>query len=186
MAREKDVGHTPSVIFHRPSIYGRCQKVILERVGEGRCFVADGSGDEAYNGISHYGSGEFAPGEYIVANRDFARDEVFANSVVYALVVSAKDDEVFLQRKLVGHLLTKGFTIRRGVNDFIVCALALQVLENAVDGLDLQYHSGCESEWIVVHSTVFVGAVVAQVVYMNFSESLVLGTFDNAMVERTL
>ena len=92
---------------------------------------------------------------------------MFAYAVVDTLVVSAKDDEVLLEREVVGYMLVKLLAVGRGVDDLIVVALRLECADTAVDGLALHHHAGEAPVGIVVDAAPFVGGVVAQVVEMN-------------------
>ena len=73
--------------------------------------VADDAGHQSDDGICHDGSRQFATREHIVAHADFSCDEMFADAVVDALVVAAEHDQVALERKVVGYVLVKLFTI---------------------------------------------------------------------------
>ena len=111
---------------------------------------------------------------------------MFANAVVHALVVAAEDHQVFLAGKLVGHLLGERFPVRGREDDLIVGALGLEPLHEPVDRLDHHHHSGIAAEAVVVDLAPAPEATFPDVVYMDFHEPLVLGTFDDGVAQRAL
>ena len=98
IAREKDFWHLPSLVVGRTGVDRSCEEVILEGIGKGALFVADGSWDDSDDGIGHAGSDEFTTREDEIAEADFLCDEVLADAIVYALVVATEDDDVALER----------------------------------------------------------------------------------------
>ena len=58
-----------------------------------RCLVAENAGDEAHGGVEDDGSGEFAAGEDVVADREFAVAEEFVYALVDAFVASADEGD---------------------------------------------------------------------------------------------
>ena len=51
---------------------------------------------------------------------------MLSDAVVNAFVVSAKDDEIFFERQIVGHMLRKLLTIRTGEDNLVIVALSFQ------------------------------------------------------------
>lgn len=73
-------GHGPAFIIGWTGIYGSCQQVVLERVGEGALFVADDTGHDTYDGIRHDSGCQFSARQYVISYTDFFRDEVFTDA----------------------------------------------------------------------------------------------------------
>ena len=97
-----------------------------------------------------------------------------AHSLVDALIVAGQDDEVALQRQLVGYMLVEAFAVRRGEDHFVVVALGLQGTDAAVYRLALHHHSCRTAVGIVVHPPPFVQRVVSQVVKPYLGQSFLL------------
>lgn len=186
VAREEHVGHFPTFVVGRTGVDGSCQQVVLEGIAECALFVADGTGNDAHDGIGHAGSGQFATGEHEIADRNLLCDEVLANAVVNALVVSAENNEVALHREAVGHGLVELFTIGRGENHFVIVAFGLERCDAVVDGLTLHYHSCKAAVGIVVDAAMFVSSIVTQVVHMNFDQSFFLRSCQDGGVEEAV
>ena len=182
MTREEDVRHSPPLVFGRAGVDGRGQEAVLKRVGEGALLVADHARDEAHGGVGDDGRGQFAARQHIVADGDLERDEVFADAVIDALVVSAEDDEVLEQREAVSHWLVEALAVGRGVDHLVVCALGLQGRDGTVDRLDLHHHAGLAAEGIIVRASPFVRRVVAQVVQVDLRQPAVLRAPQDGIV----
>ena len=154
----------------------------MERVGQGRLLVAYDSWDYAYDGIGHYGSRQFSACQHIVANGHLSGDETLAYAIVDALVVSAQDDDVLLQREFVGHGLVKLLAVGGSEDNLVVVALAHQFGDAQVHGFALDNHTSRTAKRIVVHTTPAVGGVVTQIVDMYFHKSFFLPTTHDALL----
>ena len=75
-------------------------------------------------------------------------------------------------------------SIGRGEDDFVILALALQLLHATPDGLNLHDHACFASEGVVIHLAVLAQAPVPQVVDVYLDEPFVLGTLQNRRVQR--
>ena len=186
VAREEHIGHFPTFVVGRARVDGSSQQVVLEGVAECALFVADGTGNDAHDGVGHAGCSQFAAGEHEIADRNLLRDEVLANAVVDALVVSTENNEVALHREAVGHGLVELFTVGRGENHFVIVAFGLERCDAVVDGLALHHHSRKAAVGIVVDAAMFVGGVVTQVVHMNFDQSFFLRSRQDGGVEEAV
>ena len=140
-------------------------------------FIANGTGDQTDYGIGYDHCRNLASGQHIVAYRDFFRDEMFADTVVYTFVVAAENDEVLRQREGVGHRLVKLFAVRRGEYNLVIVTLRFQVGYGAVYRFDLHYHSCFASEGVVIDLAVLVCGVFTQIVDHYFAQSFVLRAF---------
>ena len=158
------------------------QEIVLEGVGEGALHITDDTRDNADDGICHYRGSQFAACEDIVADADLAGDEVFPDAVVDALVVTADDDDVLLQRELVRHGLVELLAVWSRENDFVVVAFCLQRRDAGIQRLALDEHTRCTAKGIVVHTTMLVRCVVSEVVHMNLSKSLLLSPAEDAFL----
>ena len=67
----------------------------------------------------------------------------------------------------------------------VVVALGSKVGDGPVQGLGLDDHTRVSAESIVVYLFVVASAVIVQVDDMYLHEALLLGPFDNGMIERT-
>ena len=57
--------------------------------------------------VANHCSNEFTACQHKVADRDFPCDEMVADALVDTLIMSCQDDEITLQRELVGHVLVE-------------------------------------------------------------------------------
>ena len=158
----------------------------METVGEGALLIANHARHHSHDGVGHHGSSQLATRHHIVANRYLACDEVLANAVVDALVVSAEDDDVLHHRQLVGHMLVELLAVGRSEYHLVVVALSLQGRDAAVDGLALHHHSGKSAIGVVVHAAPLVERVVAQIVQMYFGQAFLFRTCQNRLVDESL
>ena len=114
---------------------------------------------------------------------DLACDQMLSDAVVHALVMAAEYDDVFEHRHGVGHRLVEGLAVGRGEDHFVVVTLRFQVAYSAVNRLNLHHHSGFAAEGVIVDLAVAVGGVVAEVMDVDFHETLVLRAFEDGAVE---
>ena len=185
MPTEQDFRHAPAFVFGRTSIYGRRQQIVLKRVAQGTLFVSNGSRQYAHNGVGHNSCGQFATRQHIVAYRHFLRYQVFPDAVVYALVVSTQDDNVFAQTQGVGHRLCELFSVGCGENNLVVVPFGSQFRDASVYRFALHHHTGKAAERVIVHSAPLVGGVVAQVVEVYLHQSLALCPSKYTLIEKT-
>ena len=160
IAREEHVGHFPAVELGGSGVNRWCQQVVLEAVRERRGFVPDGSGDDPDHRIGDDAGGQLAAREHVVADRDLARDQVFADAVVDALVVAAEDNQVVERREAVGFVLVVADAVGRGVDHLVVFPFRFEGFDAAVDRFDLHYHTRLSAEGVVVRGAVLVFCVV--------------------------
>ena len=158
----------------------------MKAVAQRTLFVADAAWDEPHNGIGDGGSSQFASREHIVANAEFACDEVLAYALVNAFVMTAKHDEVSFERELVGDVLIEGFSIGAHVNHLVIVALGLQGRDAPVDGLALHHHASAATIGVIVNAAPFVGGIVAQIVQLNVDEPFLLCPRQDGFLEEAL
>ena len=99
---------------------------------------------------------------------------MLADAVVDAFVMAAEDDDVFERRQPVGLVLVVPRAVRRGVDDFIVSPLALELLDQFEHRFALHDHTRLAAERIVVGGLAAVVGVVVQVVYDDLHQTLLL------------
>ena len=112
-------------------------------------------------------------------------DEVLSYAVVDALEVSAENDDSLIHRHAVGHFLVPLLAIGRGVDDFIIVALALELGDEVVDRLNLHYHTGTTSKGVVICAAMLVGSVVSYVMDDDIGQSILLGAGHDGTVEES-
>ena len=162
VARQKHLGDFPTFVVSRTRIDGGRHQPVLERVGEGRGLVAQGTRDEAHQAVDQDGGTEFPSGEDIVADAYLFGNQMFADTFVDAFVVTAEDDDVLLHRELVAQRLVEHLAVRAHVDDFVVVALAFQVADAVVDRLDHHHHARAGGKSVVVHLVVLVALLMAR------------------------
>ena len=103
--------------------------------------------------------------------------------MVYAFVVSTEDDDVFFELEFVCLVLCESFSVRCCENYLVVVPLLCQVSDSPVYRFDLQHHSCTEAEGVVIHFSMFVECIVAQVMYVYLHESFVFSPLYDRVVE---
>ena len=151
VSAEQNVGHLPALVVGGSGVDRRLEQIVLKGIVERTLFIADGTRNESHNGIGNHRSREFAPGEHIVADGNFLRDQMFADAIIHPLVVPAQDNQILCQRQGVCQGLREDFAVGRGKNHFIVVAFTFQLLNAAVHRFDLHHHPGLTAKGIVVH-----------------------------------
>ena len=185
MAGQQDVGHLPAVVFCRTRVHRRSQQVVLERIGQSRLLIGNHSRNDADNRIGNHRCRQLAARQHIVADTDFLRDEMLANAVVDALEVSAQNNQVLRQRQRVGHLLVELLAVGRRENHLVVMTFRLQCRDTPVNRLNLHHHAGTSPERIIVHLTVTVVRIIAQVMNVNLGNSFLLSTAHDGVIEES-
>lgn len=158
----------------------------MKRVGERALLVAHGTRNQPYDGVGDDGGGQFAAREHVVADGDFLGDEVVADALIHALVVSAEDNDVVEHGEGVCHGLRELLSVGRCEDDLVVVSLLLERGDDAVDGFDLHDHAGTSAEGIVVDASRFLDGVFSQVVDADVHDALVDGSLDDGVAEGTL
>ena len=105
-----------------------------------------------------------------------------ADTLVDALVMTCKDDEIALQREFVGDMLVEAFAVGRREDHLVVVALGFQGCDAAVNGLALHHHTGTSAIGVVVYAAPFVEGVVTQVVQMDLCQSFFLCPCQDRLV----
>ena len=83
-------------------------------------------------------------------------------------------------------MLRETLTVRSSEDNLIIMPFRSEGGDAAVDGFNLQHHSGSEAESVVVHFAVFAECVVAEVVHEDLRQTFVFGSLDDGVVERRL
>ena len=104
---------------------------------------------------------------------------MLADAVVNALVVAAENDDILAHRQAVSLVLVVGDAIGRGVDNLVVLALGLQLLNKFEYGLALDHHTRLATEGVVVRSLALVVGIVVQVMHNDFNQTLLLRTFQD-------
>ena len=111
---------------------------------------------------------------------------MFPDPMVNSFVMPAEDDQVFLHGERVRLLLIEGDTVRGGVYDFIIVALALQKVDGRFNRLDGHDHSCPLAESVVVDPPVLVRTEVPEAVNHNLHQVFVFCPFYDGMTEWSL
>ncbi len=186
VAGKEDFGNFPAVEFGRAGVDGRREEAVLEGIRECGGLVAQRTGKQAHDRVGNDRGRQFAAAENVIPYRYLTGDEMFADAVVHAFVVSAQDHDILLAGELIGHLLGERLAVGRGEDDLVVASLGLEVLHQVEHGLDHHHHPGVAAEAVVVHLAVASFAVFTDVVDMDFHEPFVAGALDDGVAQRTL
>jgi hypothetical protein len=88
MATEKDIGDPPSAKLHGASILREFEEACGMAIIGGTFGVSEGAWKESGDGIHDHGGGDGSIGKDIIADRQFAIDEVIDDPLVDAFVVT--------------------------------------------------------------------------------------------------
>ena len=88
MATEKDIGDSPSAKLYGSSILREFEEACRMAIIGGTVGVTEGAREESRDGINDDGGGDCSVGEDIIADRQFAIDEVIDHPLVDAFVVT--------------------------------------------------------------------------------------------------
>jgi len=88
MTTEKDIGDSPSAKLNGPSVLREFEEACGMAIIGGTFGVSEGAREEPYDGIHDHGGGDGSVGEDIIADRQFAIDEMIDDSLVDAFVVT--------------------------------------------------------------------------------------------------
>ena len=184
--REQDFGHLPAFVVRGSCIDRRSQESVLEGVAQCALLIAQHARHHSHDGIADDGGGQFPAGQHVVSHADFAGDEMFADAIVNAFVVSTENDEILRHGQRVGERLVKLFTVGRGEDDFIIVSLRFERGDAVVNRLALHDHAGEAAEGVVIDAAVFVVGVVTKVVKMYFNQPAALRTGKDGGADKTL
>ena len=169
------------MVLSWPRVARRLAHVVPGGAGQGAFDVSDDSWYDSDYGGCHDGCCQFATREHIVAYAYLSGDEMFSYSVVNAFVVSADDADILLEAEFVSHRLVDPFAIRGCEYYLVIVAFGLEGCDASVERLALYEHASSSTEGVVVHTPVFVGSVVSEVVDMYFGQSFLLGSSEDGL-----
>ena len=109
---------------------------------------------------------------------------MIAHALVDPFVVAAENDDILLERQLVGGFLVETPAVRGCEDDLVVVPLGSQMGDQTVDRLNLQNHAGAKAEGIIINLTMFVECPVTQIMHIYLAEPFVLCALYNRVVER--
>ena len=89
-------------------------------------FVADNARYDAHYRVCHHCRRQFTSSEHIVSDAYLTGYEMLTDAVVYALVVATENNEVPLEREVVGNVLVELLPVGRGVYHLVVVAFCLE------------------------------------------------------------
>ena len=172
--------------FCRSGVDGRRQKVVLERIRKGGCFVGKRSGYQSYYRIGQQGCRDFAAAHHVVAYGNLSCYEVLPDSVIYSFIMSAQDDDVSFKWKFVRYLLVQPLSVGRHIDDFVVIPFRFEFVYHIENRLHHHNHSGISAVGIVVHVLSGTDAVFSQVVYLYVYQSVFYRTPHYAVAQRAV
>ena len=111
ISAQEDIRNFPAVELGWAGVDGRGEKSVLKAVGQGGSLVGKRPGNQPHDGVGEQCCGNFPSADDIVSDRYFAGYEMFPDTVVDAFVVSAQEDYVALEGKLVGDALVEKLAV---------------------------------------------------------------------------
>src|SRR4030042_2866864 len=153
-------------------------------------FRAQDARQVPYHCIHDHHRRQLPTSQYVVANADLVRYQVFYHPLVHSLIMSADEDELFLSRQLTGDPLGEESALRGEKDDGERSDFGIRLLDLALDRLHrgenrlwLHYHTGAAPIGVIIHYVVLIGGIVAYIMEKDAYQSPLPGTFDNAFIK---
>ncbi len=163
---------------------------LAEAFEAGGVGVAEGSGEEADEGVDDDGGGELTAGENIVADGELAVAEGLVDALVDAFVASAEEDDAVEAGELVGDGLGEGLALGGEEDDGLAGEVAggfggeVEGVEGVEDGLGLEDHAFSTAEGAIVDGAVTVVGEGTEVVGGDVDLSGSDGAAEDSVLER--
>ena len=109
---------------------------------------------------------------------------MIAHALVHTFVVSAKDDDVLLERETVGCFLVKTFAVRCREDDLVILPFGFQMRDQTVNRLYLKHHPCSETKGVVIHLAVFVQRPIPQIMHVYLTKTFGLCALYDGVVQR--
>lgn len=128
--------------------------------------VAQGAGNQAYDGIGNDHSGKFATREHVVADRQTLIG-IRIRALVDALVATAHKQQALTFEQALGHMLRKRLATGGKKHNRRLGTLGANSLDGLCDRLDLHEHALPAAVRLVIDGTMAVVRPVAQVIRLK-------------------
>jgi hypothetical protein len=180
IAAEQDFGNFHVAEFRRAGVARR-----LDEAGIGKALfigargIAEHAGEQTDDGIEHYDGCNGAIGQDVIADGNFIIHQGVDDAMIDAFVVTAKHDEMGFAREFASCGLVESPALRR--HEDRARGGRAQLIDGGEEWLGLHHHPGTTAVRLVIDSPMTVGRPIAQVVDVDFHQSLVLGTADDAL-----
>ena len=161
-------------------------QAVLEGIGKGGGLVGQHARDQADDAVGQEGGRNLAAADHEVAHGNLAGDQMLSDALVDALVMTAQDDDVFFEGKLIGDALVQDLAVGGHVDDLVVVAFGLEFLDHLEDGLHHHHHAGVAAVAVVIHRQARSEAVLAEVMDMDFHQAFLDGPARDGVTQRTL
>ena len=140
--------------------------------------VAQGSGNEPYDGIGHDHSGQLAAREHVVADRQ-ALIGIRIGALVDALVTAAHKQQALAFEQALGHMLRKGLAAGGEEHHGGLGTLRADGLDCLGNRLDLHEHALPAAIRLVIDGAMAVVRPVAQVIRLKIKKAGLAGAAQN-------
>ena len=111
---------------------------------------------------------------------------MLTDAVVDTFVVSAENDDVFLEAQFVGNALVEHFAVRRHVYYLVVFTFGTEFLYHLEHRLDHHDHACVSAVAVVIHVLAWPYSVLAQVMDMNLDQTFLYSPAHYRMTERAV
>src|SRR5579872_2245269 len=119
VAANQHCGHLPAAKLRGPGVMWPVEQPFLaERLVHGGAFIPQHSGFEASHRIHHHRGSQFAPAQYVIANRQLVLSQMVRNPLIHAFVAAADQDQFFQLAEFARLGLVKPLPLRRQQDHF--------------------------------------------------------------------
>ena len=184
VAGEQYLWHVVTAKISRSRILRILKQVVRKRLFLRRLLVAEHARYQPSHSIDKSHCRDLATTEYIVAYGYLKRGQLGSNPFVETFVMTGDKQEPFTACQRARHALIKPPALRTEQNYFIDrSALAADIFNGVKDGATHHHHARAATVWPIIHATMLVLGVIANVGEHNLDQPLVLRPLDDRCTE---
>jgi len=183
IAGEQDLGYSPAPIFRWTGVVRVFQQSRGVGIIHGTIRVTKDAGEQAGNGIDQDQCRELPPGQHIIADRDFIRDQVLPDPLIDALVAAAEKRKVRMLDQFEGHFLGEEAPLRGEQNDRADGLGSKDILHRCKDRFHLHHHPAATPIRFIIGDMVFIRGMLADIMDTDINYPVLAGAFQNTTVE---
>ena len=183
MTGHKNLRNLFTMPLFRAAVLGIFQKISCKGLGLARLLIAEHAWNHAGNRIHHNHGRKLAACKHIISDRHIIRHNFLQNTLVNPLIVTAKENQVFLFRHVSCHLLIKHLSLRGEINHTGALPGFLgNRFISQVNRFCLHQHSSTAAVSIIIYFLVLVKSIVADIYGLHRKDSCINSTPCNAGV----
>src|SRR5690606_37710597 len=146
-------------------------------------FIIENTRNKPPDRIGEYSRCQFTSTQYVIADRNFHRDQLIPYPLIHSLVMTTQHDQIAFQGQSVDQGLLKRLTVRSQINNFIVFSLGLQRFDAFKNRFHLHDHPGSPTVRIIINLTVLPYSKFSQVMGMDLQQAFILSPFHHTVIQ---